>query len=48
MLQASLRVPLPFASRQGRSGTGEYLLSFVDDSMLVGRAQNGTFVLIRD
>lgn len=47
-MQASLTVPLPFASRQGRSGVGEYLLSFLDESMLVGRAQNGTFVFIRD
>ena len=48
MMQANLKVPLPFASRQGRSGVGEYLLSFLDDTMLVGRAQNGTFVFIRE
>lgn len=48
LVQANLKVPLPFASRQGRSGVGEYLLSFLDESMLVGRAQNGTFVFIRD
>ena len=48
LMQANLKVPLPFASRQGRSGVGEYLLSFLDESMLVGRAQNGTFVFIRD
>ncbi|DBA86378.1 TPA: hypothetical protein ACH3X2_005606 [Trebouxia sp. C0005] len=46
--EANLKVPLPFASRQGRSGVGEYLLSFLDETMLVGRAQNGTFVFIRE
>ncbi len=48
LLQANLKVPLPFASRQGRSGVGEYLLSFLDENMLVGRAQNGTFVFVRE
>lgn len=48
LLQANLKVPLPFASRQGRSGVGEYLLSFLDENMLIGRAQNGTFVFVRE
>lgn len=48
LVQANLKIPLPFASRQGRSGVGEYLLSFLDDNMLVGRAQNGTFVFIKE
>ncbi|DBA95564.1 TPA: hypothetical protein ACH3X3_013416 [Trebouxia sp. C0006] len=46
--EANLKVPLPFASRQGRSGVGEYLLSFLDENMLIGRAQNGTFVFVRE
>lgn len=47
-MQLNLNVTLPFARQRRGGGQGDYLLSFLDDTMLVGRAQNGTFVFVRD
>lgn len=47
-LQLNIRIPLPTASnlRQG-TAVGQFLLSYLDDDMLIGRAENGTFIFER-
>ena len=53
--QWAIKVPLPMARRRGSSSgashaggaTGEYLLTFLDDDMLIGRAQQGIFIFHR-
>lgn len=47
-MQLSVMIQLPFANQRRVGGQGDYLLSFLDDTMLIGRAQNGTFIFIRD
>lgn len=47
-MQLNLNVTLPFGRQRRSGGQGDYLLSFLDETMLVGRAQNGTFVFVRD
>ena len=47
-MQLNIRIPLPTASnlRQG-TAVGQFLLSYLDDDMLIGRAENGTFIFER-
>ena len=48
-LRLPLQTRLPHASsRSMQVGAGEYLLTYLDDDMLIGRAEQGVFIFSRE
>ena len=48
MVQLNLQVPIPSISNmQGGAAVGEYLFTYLDEEMLIGRAEAGTYIFLR-
>jgi hypothetical protein len=47
--ELNLQVPIPSISNmQGGAAVGEYLFTYMDEEMLIGRAEGGTYIFLRD